>query len=138
MTRPADRTVCLVIAAYLDTCHEAERARLEAHGLRAYLADAVIAVRETGFRGCPFLGATAEFTDADHPVRERVTAHREWLAAQLEHRLRELGHPASGDAADDLMLALDGAHAGAPAGDAIAAAAALEHAAERVLAEASR
>jgi AcrR family transcriptional regulator len=90
------------------------------------------------FRGCPFINAAAEFSDAMHPVRRSVVAHREWFVGVLEQLLRGLEHPLAGDAADDLMLARDGAMTGGYAGDPIAASTALARAFDRVLADASR
>jgi hypothetical protein len=52
--------------------------------------------------------------------------------------MRELGHPHPGDAADDLILARDGALAGGYVGDPVAASAALHRSAARILAEADR
>ncbi len=86
-----------------------------------------------GFRGCPFLNAATEFTDASHPVRRAVEQHREWFHDLLEALLRDLGHPLAGDAADDLVLAHDGAMLGGYASDPIAAAAALQRMYDRVL-----
>ncbi len=88
------------------------------------------------FRGCPFINAAAEFSDPLHPVRRSVIAHREWFVGALERLLRELGHPLAGDAADDLMLARDGAMTGGYAGDPIAASTALARAFDRVISEA--
>ncbi|AYF99366.1 TetR/AcrR family transcriptional regulator [Protaetiibacter intestinalis] len=82
-------------------------------------------VTAPGFRGCPFLNAAAEYTEPAHPVRRAVQNHREWFHAILETLLRQIGHPLPGDAADDLMLARDGAMSGGYAGDSIAASAAL-------------
>ncbi len=86
-----------------------------------------------GFRGCPFLNAATEFTDAAHPVRRAVEQHREWFHGLLETLLRTMGHPLPGDGADDLMLAHDGAMVGGYAGDPIAAAASLQRMYARVL-----
>lgn len=86
-----------------------------------------------GFRGCPFLNAAIEFTDRTHPVRAAVEHHREWLYEILETLLRQIGHPLPGDAADDLMLARDGAMSGGYAGDAVASSAALTRAYDRVV-----
>ena len=105
----------------------------------AALHDAIVeAIASPGFRGCPFINAAAEFPDHDHPVRRAVERHREWYNGVLEQLLRDLGHPLSGDAADDLMLARDGAMTGGYAGDPIAATAALTRAFDRVLAESKR
>jgi hypothetical protein len=54
----------------------------------------------------------------------------------LADLLRQLGHPVPGDAADELMLARDGALSGGYAGDSIAATTALGRIASRVLADA--
>ena len=88
------------------------------------------------FRGCPFINAAAEFSDPVHPVRRSVIAHREWFVGTLEQLLRGAGHPLAGEAADDLMLARDGAMTGGYAGDPIAASTALARAFERVLSDA--
>jgi len=89
------------------------------------------------FRGCPFINAAAEFSDPTHPVRRSVITHREWFVGTLEQLLRELGHPLAGDAADDLMLARDGAMTGGYAGDPIAASTALARAFDRVIGDAA-
>jgi AcrR family transcriptional regulator len=100
------------------------------------LVGAIIA--DTGrldFRGCPFLNAAAEFADPAHPIRRAIIVHRDWFTSFLEKLLQELGHPAPGDAADELYLLRDGAMAGGYAGDPIAATSALTRAAERILSE---
>jgi AcrR family transcriptional regulator len=88
------------------------------------------------FRGCPFINAAAEFSDPPHPVRRSVVAHREWFVGSLEQLLRSLGHPLPGEAADDLVLARDGAMTGGYAGDPIAASTALARAFDRVIGDA--
>jgi len=101
------------------------------------LREAITTAIETpGFRGCPFINAAAEFPDAAHPVRRAVEIHREWYVDVLEQLLRRIGHPMSGDAADDLMLARDGAMTGGYAGDPIASTTALNRAFDRIVAEA--
>ena len=104
--------------------------------LRALQEAITTAIAAPGFRGCPFINAAAEFPDAGHPVRRAVERHREWYIDLLEQLLRRLGHPMSGDAADDLMLARDGAMTGGYAGDPIASTTALNRAFDRVLDEA--
>jgi AcrR family transcriptional regulator len=90
------------------------------------------------FRGCAFINAGAEFSDPTHPVRRSVVVHREWFVGVLEQLLRGLGHPLAGEAADDLVLARDGAMTGGYAGDPIAASTALTRAFDRVMADAGR
>lgn len=45
----------------------------------------------SGFRGCPFIKAAAEYPDPAHPVRRVVAAHRKWFAPFLGGLLEELG-----------------------------------------------
>lgn len=103
--------------------------------LRSLQEAIVTAIATPGFRGCPFINAAAEFADPAHPVRRAVESHREWYVDVLEQLLRRIGHPMSGDAADDLMLARDGAMTGGYAGDPIASTTALNRAFDRVVAE---
>ena len=135
-----------VIAAYIGYRHRliAEQfARLVDAGttplevLTAVRDGAVAEIGDPGFRGCPFLNAAAEFSDPEHPVRVAVREHREWYAAMIEQLTRALGHPLPGDAADELVLARDGALSGGYAGDPVAAAAALTRTFDRVVAEAT-
>jgi AcrR family transcriptional regulator len=89
------------------------------------------------FRGCPFLNAAAEFSDSGHQVRQIISEHRDWYVGRLAELLRSAGHAVPGDAADDLMLAKDGAMSGSYAADPVAAGAAFTRAVERVVAEVS-
>lgn len=136
-----------LIVEYITARHESVRANIEAiiarspdagSALREFTAAVVAEIDTPGFRGCPFINAAAEFPDAEHPVRKVVTSHREWYVDRLADLLKEMGHPKPGDAADELLLARDGALSGGYAGDSIAASAALGRIAERVLAEAKR
>ncbi|MEH6780235.1 MAG: TetR/AcrR family transcriptional regulator [Rhodoglobus sp.] len=88
------------------------------------------------FRGCPFLNVVAEFPDPTHPVRVLISDHRDWYNESLYTLMRSAEHPFAGDAADELMLAKDGALAGGYAGDTIAAGAAMARVVKRVLGEA--
>ncbi|MCU1579315.1 MAG: TetR/AcrR family transcriptional regulator [Rhodoglobus sp.] len=134
-----------LIVEYITTRHDRVRANIEAiiaaaPNSRAALNDFVAAIlaeiAAPGFRGCPFINAAAEFPNADHPVRLVVTAHREWYVDTLAELLKDMGHPVPGDAADELLLARDGALSGGYAGDSVAASAALVRIANRVFAEA--
>ncbi len=101
--------------------------------LRALIAMIVADIANPGFRGCAFVNAAAEFADPQHPVRTIVSLHREWYTNFLTELLGRLGHPVPGDAADELMLARDGAMSGGYAGDPIAASAALMRVADCVI-----
>ncbi len=93
-------------------------------------------VHRERFRGCPFLNAAAEFSDPLHPVRILVAGHRDWITDEYSNLLRAAGNPLSGDAADELLLARDGAMAGGYAGDPISASAALHRVVDRILGDA--
>ncbi|MHB1172516.1 MAG: TetR/AcrR family transcriptional regulator [Lacisediminihabitans sp.] len=134
-----------LIVEYISKRHEQFRAAIErviaeANGAEGAVRELVAAiVRETqrpGFRGCPFVNAAAEYTDSRHPVREVVAAHRDWYTDTISQLLKQMGHPLPGDAADEVVLARDGAMAGAYAGDSVAASAALVRSVNRVLADA--
>jgi AcrR family transcriptional regulator len=134
-----------LIVEYITSRHERARAEIEAiiatapdsaTALQEFVNAIVAEIAIPGFRGCPFINAAAEFPESDHPVRQVVTAHREWYVETLAQLLREMGHPVPGDAADELLLARDGALSGGYAGDSVAASAALGRIANRVFAEA--
>lgn len=122
-------------AAVLDALDALVAAAPDAESAIRTLGATVAAdVARPGFRGCPFLNAASEFTDAAHPVRTIVADHRDAYTARLVELTKGIGHPTPGDAADDLMLARDGAMAGGYAGDSVAACAALTRAFDRVIA----
>ncbi|NYJ31074.1 TetR/AcrR family transcriptional regulator [Galbitalea soli] len=134
-----------LILLYIEGRHTAEVADLEAilaahpapeAALRAIVAAIVADIATPGFRGCAFLNAATEFADARHPVRSVVLRHREWYTGFLADLLQDLGHRMPGDAADEFMLARDGAMTGGYAGDPIAASAALQRVTDAVIATA--
>lgn len=103
------------------------------------LIDAFVAeIGAAGFRGCAFINAAVEFPDPRHPVRDFVSFHRDWYTGRLTDLLRSAKHPMPGDAADELLLARDGAMSGAYAGDPVSATAALRRSAGRIVAETGR
>ena len=119
------------VAAVIDANPEPEMA------LRALMTQVSDEISSPGFRGCAFLNAASEYPDPLHPVRLVVSEHRDWFSDVLTAQLSAMGHPLPGDAADELVLACDGARSGGYAGDAIAATAALGRVVNQVLAEAS-
>jgi AcrR family transcriptional regulator len=133
-----------LIIEYISQRHETVKARVEAIIASAdgpedairRLVDAIVQeTQRSGFRGCAFVNAASEYRDPRHPVREIVAAHRDWYTDVFTNLLKELGHKLPGDAADEIILARDGAMTGGYAGDAVAAAAALVRVVDRVLAE---
>ena len=134
-----------LIVEYITERHRTVRRNVEAliaeapnprAALDSFVAAIVDEINSPGFRGCPFINAAAEFADPDHPVRVVVTTHREWYVDTLAMLMREMGHPLPGNAADELLLARDGALSGGYAGDSIAAIAALGSISRRIFDEA--
>lgn len=133
-----------LVVAYIEGQHDSVRGTID--GLvndsatpRAAL-DAVFSaisaeIQAPAFRGCPFINAAGEYTDPGHAVRVAIMDHRDWYTSTLSALLGRIDHPLPGDGADELLLARDGAMAGAYAGDPIAAAAAFNRATARVLAD---
>lgn len=109
-----------------------------ADAIRAHTAEVVATIEAPGFRGCAFINAAIEFTDVRHPVRELVVEHRDWYAGVITDLFKAIGHPLPGDAGDEFVLARDGALTGGYVGDSIAAVAALQRVAERILADSQR
>ncbi|PPL19251.1 TetR/AcrR family transcriptional regulator [Microterricola pindariensis] len=89
------------------------------------------------FRGCPFINATAQFSDPQHPVRLAIAEHRRWYSEQVEQMFRNAGHPDPVQARDDFFLARDGAYASANLGDPATATAALRRMTGRLIGQAS-
>jgi AcrR family transcriptional regulator len=100
----------------------------------ALLEGLTASLKKPDFRGCPFLNAVAEFSDPKHPVRQLIVEHRDWYNGMLFELMRGAGHPFPGDAADEFMLAKDGALAGGYASDRTAAGAAMSRVVTRLLA----
>lgn len=132
-----------VITSYLEFRHRAEAERMAEitaatddpeQAIRAIVTDLVGTIQAPGFRGCPFVNAAAEFSEPDHPVRAAVREHRDWYEAAIGDLFRALGHPLPGEAADEFVLARDGALSGGYAGDPVAAVGALGRAVDRIIA----
>lgn len=68
-------------------------------------------IRERHTRGCPFINAAAEYP-AEGPVRDLITAHREWFRGTLEHLAAGAGLAAPDDVAASLVLLRDAALVG--------------------------
>lgn len=81
---------------------EDEAFRLVAEGIGAESCSA-------GFRGCPFINAAAEYSDADHPVRQVVDSHRRWFKQAIEELLVRMDVKAPDRVADEIVMLRDGA-----------------------------
>ena len=63
-------------------------------------------------RGCPFINASAEYPDAQSPVRLTVTSHRTWFRGQLRDALEAAGRDDAEERAGALVLLRDAALVG--------------------------
>jgi AcrR family transcriptional regulator len=107
-----------LVVAYLRTQDAGVRARLDAEPqspqdaaalLRAMVEGMGGEICRTGFRGCPFINAAAEYPDSGHPVHVAVVEHRAWLEGVARRALDRTGHPDAAGAARTFMMLRDGA-----------------------------
>lgn len=63
-------------------------------------------------RGCPFINASAEYPDAQSPVRLTVASHRAWFRGQLRDALQAAGRDDAEERAGALVLLRDAALVG--------------------------
>ncbi|MFS0699367.1 TetR/AcrR family transcriptional regulator [Cellulomonas sp. 179-A 4D5 NHS] len=107
-----------LVVAYLRAQDAEVRARLGAEPqdpreaatlLRAMVEGMGGEICRTGFRGCPFINAAAEYPDPAHPVHVAVVEHRAWLETVARHALERSGHPDAEGAARTFMMLRDGA-----------------------------
>jgi AcrR family transcriptional regulator len=111
-----------LVVAYLDEQSEREQQRADALVAGAELVsadplaplvDALVSdICASGFRGCPFINAAAEYADREHPVRRSVTRHRDWFETFLTDQLQRAGVQHSHRAARQLVMLRDGAMIG--------------------------
>ena len=64
-----------------------------------------------GSRGCAFLNAAAEVVDPDHPARDAIRRHKQWMRDYLAILVEQAGLPDPKRLGADLMLLVDGASA---------------------------
>jgi AcrR family transcriptional regulator len=91
------------IAARMDQAGPDPRARL-----RAIFGFYVDRAAHKLFRGCRFVAADLGLPDPEHPVHAKTRAHFERLHDMLATELTALAHPDVADAADRLLLVIDG------------------------------
>ncbi|WP_106815690.1 TetR/AcrR family transcriptional regulator [Microbacterium timonense] len=105
-----------LVVAYLTEQADAERGWMQSihraddpvGTLRALATGIGEASCRPGFRGCAFINAAAEFSDADDPVRIAVDAHRSWMFDYFAGIAAESGAEDAQAAARQLMLLRDG------------------------------
>ena len=119
------RTKSDLVVAYLQEQAEAERAWMgEARSsgdplasLHALAVGIGAASCRPGFRGCAFINAAAEFSDADDPVRVLVDRHRAWMVGEFAAIAADAGAADPDAIGRRLMLLRDGAMVNGYLGD---------------------
>jgi AcrR family transcriptional regulator len=111
-----------LVRAYLDGRAEARHQRIARHIARhttprvriLAVFDALDeAIRTPGYRGCPFVNASAEGPRDETPVRQVCADTRAWQRAQWRALLHELGAPDPTGLARQLGVLYDGANTAA-------------------------
>ncbi|CAK7283932.1 TetR family transcriptional regulator [Streptomyces misionensis JCM 4497] len=109
-----------LVVAYLNEADLAIRGQAEAavaaglpaaDAIRAISASIAQHIRSSGFRGCAFLNAVAEYPDPEHPVHQAVLAHRQWFLDTVTALLAEVREQSAESAARHFVMLRDGAMA---------------------------
>lgn len=106
-----------LVRAYLQEQYDQQRqAMAEVRTARAEPRETLLRIFDyigkvgtgTGFRGCPFINAAAEYPDPAHPVRQVVADHRHWSRGLFRDLLADAGNPDPEGNAGILMMIRDG------------------------------
>ncbi|MEV6756877.1 TetR/AcrR family transcriptional regulator [Streptomyces sp. NPDC051214] len=109
-----------LILAYLQQADHGIRAQVAAaqaqdgpaaDNARAIARSIAEGIQYSGFRGCAFLNAAAEYPDAEHPVHQAVLAHRQWFLETVTRVLAQAGCTPADAAGRHFVMLRDGAMA---------------------------
>lgn len=109
-----------LVLAYLDQADQGIRAQISAATESSPSADGKVravgrsiaeGIRSTGFRGCAFLNAVAEYPDPAHPIHQAVLAHRQWFLDTVTDLLAQIGDTPAEAAGRHFVMLRDGAMA---------------------------
>lgn len=108
-----------LVLAYLTSRSQQERQSIEELRSRSagdpqqvleQIARVIVELRcSTGFRGCAYINAAAEYPDSRHPIRTAIADHRTWFRGLLADQLRQLGITETAPVVEQLMILRDGA-----------------------------
>ncbi len=107
-----------LVVAYLTQGDELIRGRMESARAGDSSPDDIVRavgriivgdIQGSGFRGCAFLNAAAEYPDPAHPVHQAVLKHRQWFLETITELLAATGKPDSEPAARHFVMLRDGA-----------------------------
>ncbi|MDI2030431.1 helix-turn-helix domain-containing protein [Saccharopolyspora sp. TS4A08] len=107
-----------LLVAYLTEVDESFRARVaevraaessSARSIQEIGRTIASDIRTSGFRGCAFLNAAAEYPDPEHPVHRAVLAHRQWFLETMVDLFSGTGKIDPEPAARHFVMMRDGA-----------------------------
>lgn len=76
--------------------------------IMTYVADRTT---RSGYRGCPFINYSAEFSDRNHPGHEEAQANKRAMRRRFRDIAKRLGAPHPQRLGDSLLLLVEGAYA---------------------------
>ncbi|MEV1023183.1 TetR/AcrR family transcriptional regulator [Streptomyces sp. NPDC050264] len=109
-----------LILAYLQQADHGIRAQVAAaraeggpaaDTVRAVARSIAGSIQYSGFRGCAFLNAVAEYPDPAHPVHQAVLAHRQWFLETVTQLLAQACCTPADEAGRHFVMLRDGAMA---------------------------
>jgi AcrR family transcriptional regulator len=108
-----------LVLTYLLAADQAIRGQTEAaiadlpasDAARAVAASIAQGIQSSGFRGCAFLNAVAEYPDPEHPVHRAVIAHRQWFLDTIQSLMTRIEEEKAEPAAQHFVMLRDGAMA---------------------------
>ncbi|PSM38956.1 TetR family transcriptional regulator [Streptomyces dioscori] len=107
-----------LILAYLAQADQAIRGQVAAaqasspspnDQVRAVAKSITDGIQSTGFRGCAFLNAAAEYSDPAHPIHQTVLAHRQWFLTTVTDLLAQTSETTADAAGRHFIMLRDGA-----------------------------
>jgi AcrR family transcriptional regulator len=109
-----------LVLAYLREVDRMDRAVVDAaiaanpspvDGILAIAGSIAQGIRSSGFRGCAFLNAAAEYPDTTQPVHQEIIAHRQWFLDTLTMVMARVHGETADPAARHFVMLRDGAMA---------------------------
>ncbi|PSM38974.1 TetR family transcriptional regulator [Streptomyces dioscori] len=107
-----------LVLAYLAQADQAIRGQVAAaqasspspsDQVRAVATSITDGIQSTGFRGCAFLNAAAEYSDPAHPIHQTVLAHRQWFLTTVTDLLAQTSDRSADAAGRHFIMLRDGA-----------------------------
>ncbi|WP_128800810.1 MULTISPECIES: TetR/AcrR family transcriptional regulator [unclassified Streptomyces] len=109
-----------LVLAYLAQADQAIRGQVAAaqasspspdDQVRAVAKSITDGIQSTGFRGCAFLNAAAEYSDPAHPIHQAVLAHRQWFLDTVTGLMAQTDDGVADAAGRHFVMLRDGAMA---------------------------